>query len=159
VSEKTFMTPEGKKTLENELKKLLKIDRPAGIKAIEEARAHGDLSENAEYHAARERQAFMAGRISEIKNQLATAQVIDPSKMTFSKRITFGSTVTLVDEDSGKKTTYKIVGIDEADIKAGMISYKSPLARTLVNKEEGDVVEHRIKDHIKVYKITSVIYK
>ncbi len=132
-----FITTEGKKKLEIELKRLLEVDRPAVIDAIEEARAHGDLSENAEYAAARERQGFIEGRIAELKSKLASLQVLDPSKIKESK-IVFGATVTIQNLETGDISKYQIVGPDEADVSKGTISIMSPIARALIGKTEGD---------------------
>ncbi len=137
--QKVPMTPQGHRKLKEELEKLLKVDRPQNIKAIAEARAHGDLSENAEYHAAKEKQSFIAGRIQEIKSKLALAQVIDPTTISQDK-IAFGATVKLLDVDSDEEKKYMLVGPDESDIKQGRISIQSPIARSLIGKEEGDVV-------------------
>jgi transcription elongation factor GreA len=133
------MTVEGKRMLEEELKHLRSVERPAVIKAIEEARALGDLSEYAEYSAARERQSFIEGRIQEINAKLASAQVIDPTTIN-SDKVVFGATVVLSDQDSGKEVTYQIVGVDESDIKQNKVSVSSPLARALIGKKVGDEV-------------------
>jgi transcription elongation factor GreA len=140
---RTPMTLRGAEALRNELKRLKGEDRPRVIKAIAEARSHGDLSENAEYHAAREQQGFIEGRIGEIEAKLSTAEIIDPtaSSLANSNRVTFGATVDLEDQDDGKAITYQIVGEDEADIKTGRISITSPIARALVGKSAGDVVD------------------
>ena len=135
------MTVAGAERLKTELHRLKTVDRPAVIQAIAEARSHGDLSENAEYHAAREQQGFIEGRIQELEGKLGNAEIIDVTTMGKTGRVIFGSTVELEDEDSGAKVTYQIVGEDEADIKAGRISVGSPIARALVGKEAGDVVE------------------
>jgi transcription elongation factor GreA len=132
-----FITTEGKKKLEIELKRLLEVDRPAVIDAIEEARAHGDLSENAEYAAARERQSFIEGRIAELKSKLPSLQVLDPSQIKESK-IVFGATVTIQNLETGDISKYQIVGPDEADVSKGTISIMSPIARALIGKTEGD---------------------
>lgn len=133
------MTVEGKRMLDEELKRLKTVDRPAVIKAIEVARGHGDLSENADYSAAKERQGFIEGRIQELNSKLAMAQVIDPTTIK-SDKIVFGATVVIADQDSGKEVTYKIVGVDEADIKVNKISIGSPIARALIGKKAGDEV-------------------
>ena len=133
------ITPEGHRKLKDELEKLLKIERPMNIKAIAEARAHGDLSENAEYHAAKEKQSFIAGRIQELQSRLALSQVIDPASIS-QDRIAFGATVTLLDVDTDEEKKYMLVGPDESDIKQGRISIQSPIGRSLIGKEEGDVV-------------------
>ncbi len=137
--QKVPMTPTGHKKLKNELEKLLKVERPANVKAIAEARAHGDLSENAEYHAAKERQSFIEGRIQEINGKLALANVIDPSKITQDK-VAFGATVKLLDVDTDEEKKYMLVGPEEADIKDGKISIYSPIAKSLIGKKEGDEV-------------------
>ena len=140
---RTPMTLRGAEALRSELKRLKGEDRPRVIKAIAEARSHGDLSENAEYHAAREQQGFIEGRIGEIEAKLSTAEIIDPtaSSLANSNRVTFGATVDLEDQDDGKSISYQIVGEDEADIKTGRISITSPIARALVGKSAGDVVD------------------
>ena len=131
------MTFEGYKNLEAELKRLKTIERPEIIKAISEAREHGDLSENAEYHAAKEKQSFIEGRVAEIEDKLRRAQVIDVSKLS-GDRVQFGATITLADEETDEEISYQIVGIDEADVESGRISISSPLARALINKEVND---------------------
>jgi len=151
------MTAEGYQALDAELKRLKTEERPAIIAAIAEARGHGDLSENAEYHAAKERQAFIETRLAEIEDKIARAQVIDVSKLS-GKQVKFGATVTLVDEDTGGKAKYKIVGEDESDVKAGKISITSPIARALIGKEEGDVVEVMAPGGAKSYEIVKVKY-
>ncbi|HRK64048.1 MAG TPA: transcription elongation factor GreA [Terricaulis sp.] len=153
--EKIPMTAEGYQALDAELKRLKTEERPAVIQAIAEARAHGDLSENAEYHAAKERQAFIETRVAEIEDKIARSQVIDVSKLS-GKQVKFGATVNLVDEDSGEKSKYKIVGEDEADVKAGKVSITSPIARAMIGKEEGDVVEVMAPGGAKSYEIVKV---
>ncbi len=133
------ITPEGHRKLKDELEKLLKVERPTNIKAIAEARAHGDLSENAEYHAAKEKQSFIAGRIQELQSRLALSQVIDPASIS-QDRIAFGATVTLLDVETDEEKRYMLVGPDESDIKQGRISIQSPIGRSLIGKEAGDVV-------------------
>ena len=133
------LTARGAEKLRDELKRLKSVDRPTVIKAIAEARAHGDLKENAEYHAAREQQGFIEGRIKDIEGKLSHKQVIDASAVDARGKVIFGSTVVILDEGTDKETTYKIVGEDEADIKQGLISVSSPIARALIGKEEGDV--------------------
>ena len=155
--EKIPMTAEGYQALDAELKRLKTEERPAVIQAISEARSHGDLSENAEYHAAKERQAFIETRLAEIEDKIARAQVIDISKLS-GKQVKFGATVQLVDEDSGDKAKYKIVGEDEADVKAGKVSITSPIARAMIGKEEGDVVEVMAPGGAKSYEIVKVKY-
>ena len=135
------MTLRGAEALRNELRRLKTEDRPRVIKAIAEARSHGDLSENAEYHAAREQQGFIEGRIGEIEGKLSTAEIIDPTSMPDTGKVIFGVTVDLEDQDDGKSISYQIVGEDEADIKTGRISITSPIARALVGKSAGDVVD------------------
>jgi transcription elongation factor GreA len=134
------MTTEGAERLREELDRLRRVDRPRIVQAIAEARAHGDLKENAEYHAARDQQSFAEGRIQEIESKLSHVQIIDIAKIPEGDKVLFGVTVTIVDAGSGESKTYKIVGDDEADIKAGQISYQSPIARGLIGKEVGDVV-------------------
>ena len=153
--QKIPMTAEGHKALDEELKHLKSVERPAVIAAISEAREHGDLSENAEYHAAKERQGWIEGRVQELEDKLARAQVIDTSKMS-GDTVKFGATVTLVDEDTEAESAYKIVGEDEADVKAGKISLSSPIARALINKEVGDVVEVNAPGGTKSYEILKV---
>jgi transcription elongation factor GreA len=139
AEEKVPMTVLGKRMLDEELKNLMSVERPAVVKAIEIARGHGDLSENADYSAAKERQGFIEGRIQDINSKLARAQVIDPSAIKTDK-VVFGATVVLTDQESEKKVTYKIVGVDEADIKNGKIGITSPIARALIGKVAGDEV-------------------
>jgi len=136
---KVPLTKRGAEKLQAELQQLKTVDRPRIIKAIAEARAHGDLKENAEYHAAREQQSFAEGRIKEIEGKLSHAHVIDVASLDAGGKVVFGATVDLIDEDTGDEVTYQIVGEDEADIKAGLISVGSPIARALIGKEEGDV--------------------
>jgi transcription elongation factor GreA len=155
--EKIPMTAEGYTALDAELKRLKTEERPSVIQAIAEARAHGDLSENAEYHAAKERQAFIEGRLLELEDKIARAQIIDVSKLS-GKQVKFGATVNLLDEDSGQKSKYKIVGEDESDVGAGKISVTSPIARALIGKEEGDVVEVMAPGGAKSYEIVKVKY-
>jgi len=150
------MTRAGHAALDAELKQLKSVERPAVIKAIAEAREHGDLSENAEYHAAREKQSFIEGRIKELEGLLSLAEVIDPSKL--SGAIKFGATVELVDEDTDEEKTYQIVGEAEADIEKGLLNIKSPLARALIGKEEGDSVEVRTPGGEKSYEVLSIKY-
>ena len=151
------MTAEGYQALDAEHKRLKTIERPAVIQAIAEARAHGDLSENAEYHAAKDRQSFIEGRLLELEDKIARAQIIDVTKLS-GKQIKFGATVNLLDEDSGAKSKYKIVGEDESDVGAGKISVTSPIARALIGKEEGDVVEVMAPGGAKSYEIVKVKY-
>lgn len=153
---KTPMTVEGAESLRAELKKLKSEARPRVIKAIAEAREHGDLKENAEYHAAREEQGFIEGRIQEIEGKLAGAQVIDVKKIAPSGKVIFGVTVHLINADTEAEQTYRIVGDDEADLKQGKISVSSPIARALIGKEEGDVVTVQAPGGAAEYEIGSV---
>ena len=146
------MTAEGYEALDEELKRLKSIERPAVIAAISEARQHGDLSENAEYHAAKERQGWIEGRIAEIEDKISRAQVIDVSKLS-GKQVKFGATVTVVDEDTTDVARYQIVGEHEADVKRGRLSLTSPLARGMIGKEVGDVVEINTPGGVKSYEI------
>src|SRR5579862_4356072 len=150
--EKVPMTGEGYTVLDDELKRLKTQERPSVIAAIAEARAHGDLSENAEYHAAKERQGWIEGRIAEIEDKMARAQVIDVSKLSGS-HVKFGATVRVVDEDTEEEARYQIVGEHEADVKSGKISVTSPLARGMIGKEVGDVVEINTPAGVKAYEI------
>ena len=153
---RTPMTSRGAEALRAELKKLKSEARPNVIKAIAEARAHGDLSENAEYHAAREQQGFIEGRIAEVEAKLSTAEIIDPSTLPKDGRVVFGAVVDLEDQASGARLTYQIVGEDEADLKAGRISVTSPIARALVAKSEGDIVDVATPGGTKSYEIVAV---
>ncbi|MBJ7411642.1 MULTISPECIES: transcription elongation factor GreA [unclassified Phenylobacterium] len=153
--EKVPMTVEGYKALDEELKRLKTIERPAVIAAIAEARAHGDLSENAEYHAAKERQGWIEGQIADIEDRMARAQVIDVSKLSGSQ-VKFGATVSVVDEDTEEEARYQIVGEHEADVKSGRVSITSPIARAIIGKETGDVVEVMTPGGGKSYEITKV---
>ncbi|MAH93135.1 MULTISPECIES: transcription elongation factor GreA [Hyphomonas] len=152
------MTAEGHAALQSELKTLKSVERPNIIAAIAEARAHGDLSENAEYHAAKEKQSFIEGRIAEIDDKLARADVIDVSKLTGGK-VRFGATVTLIDVDTEEESTYKIVGEDEASVKDGKISITSPIARALIGKEEGDEAEVAAPSGARAYEVAKVEYR
>ncbi|MGA2564187.1 MAG: transcription elongation factor GreA [Steroidobacteraceae bacterium] len=152
------MTLRGAELLRTELKRLKSEERPRVIKAISEARSHGDLSENAEYHAAREQQGFIEGRIMEIETRLAAAQIIDVSKLPPTGRVVFGSTVELEDQDEGAAVTYQIVGEDEADIRAGRVSVTSPIARALIGRMSGDVVDVSAPGRTRSYEIVSVKY-
>ncbi len=151
------MTRAGFAALDEELKILKSEERPAVIRAIAEAREHGDLSENAEYHAAREKQSFIEGRIKELESILSRAEVIDPEKL--SGPVKFGATITLIDEDTEEEKTYQIVGEPEANIEAGKLNLKSPLARALIGKEEGDSVEVNTPGGGKSYEIVSITYR
>src|SRR6056297_634947 len=155
--EKIPMTRKGFAALEAELKHLKSEERPAIIRAISEAREHGDLSENAEYHSAKEKQSFIEGRIKELEGVISLAEVIDPAKL--SGAIKFGATVEVVDEDTDEEKTYQIVGEYEADIENGKLNMKSPLSRALIGKEEGDSVEVRTPGGVRSYEILSINYK
>ena len=146
------MTGEGYQALDDELKRLKTVERPAVIAAISEARSHGDLSENAEYHAAKERQGWIEGRIAEIEDKMARAQVIDVSKLS-GAQVKFGATVSVVDEDTEEQARYQIVGEHEANVRDGKISVTSPLARGMIGKEVGDVVEINTPGGVKAYEI------
>ena len=156
--EKIPMTAQGFQALETEIKHLKQVERPAIIKAISEARAHGDLSENAEYHSAKERQSFIEGRVLELEDKLSRAQVIDVSKLS-GKVVKFGATVTLVDEDTDQKSKYQIVGDLEADFAKGRISISSPLARALIGKTSGDTVEVNTPSGGRSYEVLKVEFK
>ncbi len=156
--QKIPMTAAGNQRLENELKHLKTVERAAVIKAIAEAREHGDLSENAEYHAAKERQGWIESRVLELEDKLRRAEIIDPSKLSGDK-IKFGATVVLADEDTDEEATYQIVGADESDIKAGLLSITSPLARALIGKGVGENVEVSTPGGHKGYEIVSVDYR
>ncbi|MGC2463437.1 MAG: transcription elongation factor GreA [Steroidobacteraceae bacterium] len=152
------MTLRGAEMLRAELKRLKSADRPRIIKAIAEARSHGDLSENAEYHAAREQQGFIEGRIMEIESRLAGAEIIDIASRPATGKVVFGATVELEDQDEGTAVTYQIVGEDEADIRGGRISITSPIARALIGKVQGEVVEVAAPGKTRSYEIVSVRY-
>jgi transcription elongation factor GreA len=156
---KVPLTSRGADLLRVELKRLKTVDRPRVIRAIAEARAHGDLRENAEYHAAKEQQGFIEGRIREIEGKLSHAQVIDVTRLNADGRVVFGSTVLLLDEDDETQITYQIVGDDEAEIREGRISYTSPIARALIGKREGDAVSVRTPAGDRNYEILEVMYK
>ena len=158
MNDKVPMTVRGSQMLMDELKKLKTEDRPRIIEAIAVAREHGDLKENAEYHAAREQQSFCEGRIKEIDGKLGVAVVIDVTKMNANGKVIFGTTVDLCDEETGDEITYQIVGEDEADIKANMISVNSPIARALIGKEEGDVAEVHTPGGTRSFEIVEVHY-
>ena len=153
--EKVPMTVAGYQVLDDELKRLKSIERPSVIAAISEARAHGDLSENAEYHAAKERQGWIEGQIAEIEDKISRAQVIDVSKLS-GNNVKFGATVTVVDEDTEEEGRYQVVGDHEADVKSGKISLSSPLSRAMIGKEVGDVVEVQTPGGVKAYEILKV---
>jgi transcription elongation factor GreA len=152
------ITKRGAEKLKAELHRLKTVDRPGVINAISDARAQGDLSENAEYEAAKDRQGFIEGRIQEIEGKLAAAQIIDPATVEAGGKVVFGATVELEEEDSGDKVTYQIVGEDEADLKEGLINISSPIARALIGKEEGDTAEVQAPGGIKHYEIVGVRY-
>src|SRR5579859_3441577 len=155
LMDKVPMTAEGYHALDEELKRLKTVERPAVIAAIGEARAHGDLSENAEYHAAKDRQGWIEGQIAEIEDKMARAQVIDVSKLS-GKQVKFGATVSVIDEDTEEKARYQIVGEHEADVRQGRVSITSPIARAMIGKESGDVVEVTTPGGVKAYEITKV---
>jgi transcription elongation factor GreA len=155
---KVPMTADGYNRLEEELRHLKSVERPAVIRAISEARDHGDISENAEYHAARERQSFIEGRVAELEDKIARAEVIDVSKLS-GKEVKFGATVTLLDEDTDEKASYQIVGQDEADIAARRLSVTSPLARALIGKHVGDTIEVTTPGGSKSYEIVKIAFK
>ena len=152
------LTTRGAQLLRDELKELKTVARPKVVAAIAEARAHGDLKENAEYHAAKEQQGFIEGRIKEIEGKLSHAHVIDVSKMSAHGKVIFGATVSISDEDDGSEIRYRIVGEDEADIKQGLISVSSPIARALIGREEGDLVEVQTPGGVRSYEILEVEY-
>ncbi len=153
------ITLRGAEKLKEELHRLKTIERPAVINAIAEARAQGDLSENAEYDAAKDRQGFIEGRIQEIESKLSMAQVIDPSSVNAGGKVVFGATVELEDEATGDTVTYQIVGEDEADLTLGLINVSSPIARALIGKEEGDVAEVQAPGGVRRYEIVAVAYR
>ncbi|HEY2753851.1 transcription elongation factor GreA [Phenylobacterium sp.] len=153
--EKVPMTAEGYHALDEELKRLKTVERPAVIAAIGEARLHGDLSENAEYHAAKDRQGWIEGQIAEIEDKMARAQVIDVSKLS-GTQVKFGATVSVIDEDTEEKARYQIVGEHEADVKKGRVSITSPIARAMIGKESGETVEVNTPGGVKAYEITKV---
>ena len=155
---KVPVTVRGHELLQEELKQLKSVARPNVIKAIAEARAHGDLKENAEYHAAKEQQGFIEGRIKEIEGKLSNLPVIDVTAVDARGKIIFGATVELLDEDTGKETVYRIVGEDEADIKTGLISFTSPIARALIGKNEGDIVSFSAPGGEKQFEVIEVQY-
>lgn len=152
------ITKIGAEKLKAELHQLKTVERPWVINAISDARAQGDLSENAEYEAAKDRQGFIEGRIQEIEGKLSVAQIIDPSEMDAGGKVVFGSTIELEDSDTGEKVTYQIVGEDEADIKFGRVNIGSPIARALIGKDEGDTAEVQAPGGVKSYEIVAVMY-
>jgi transcription elongation factor GreA len=155
---KVPMTIEGAERLKAELHRLRTTERPSVIQALAEARSHGDLSENADYDAAKERQGFIEGRIAEVESKLANAQVIDPASIDADGRVVFGATVDLEDSASGEKVTYRIVGDDEADIKHGKISVSSPIARALIGRSEGDTADVQAPGGVRHYDVLAVRY-
>ena len=152
------MTPRGQQALKDELKRLREVERPKNVRDIEEARAHGDLKENAEYHAAKERQGFIEGRSRDIESILAQAEVIDPAKLSGSK-VVFGATVKLSDVDSGDEVTYTVVGDHEADVKAGRIAVSAPLARAMIGRERGESVSLKTSKGMREYEIVEVRFE
>jgi len=152
------MTVRGAERVKAELHRLKTVERPAVIQAIADARAHGDLSENADYDAAKERQGFIEGRIAELESKIANAQVIDPASIDAEGRVVFGATVEIEDLDSGERVVYQIVGDDESDIKAGKVSINSPVARALIGKSEGDTAEVQAPGGVRAYEIVNVDY-
>lgn len=156
---KVPLTVAGAEALRAELHRLKTVERPSTVKAIAEARAQGDISENAEYDAAKERQGFIEGRIIELESKLSSAQIIDPKTLDDDGRVVFGVTVDLEEVESGDKTSYQIVGEDEADIKLGKVSFSSPLARAMIGKSSGDTIEVRAPGGVKEYEIVEVHYR
>ena len=157
MADRIPMTPRGQRKLRDELKRLREVERPKNVQDIEIARGHGDLSENAEYHAAKERQSFLEGRIRELEGTIALSEVIDPAKLSGS-RIVFGATVRLADADSGEEVVYRIVGDHEGDIKAGRIAISAPLARALIGREQGDTVSLRTGKGPREYQVQEVTF-
>lgn len=155
---KVPITVHGAERLQDELRNLKSVERPKVIEAIAEARAHGDLKENAEYHAARDQQSFIEGRIKDIESKLGNATIIDVTKIDANGKVVFGSTVVVADDDTGKEVTYQIVGNDEADIKLNKISISSPIARALIGKEEGDEVDVQTPGGLRSFEIVSIKY-
>lgn len=155
---KVPLTVAGAEKLRKELHRLKTVDRPRIIQAIAEARAHGDLSENAEYHAAKEQQGFTEGRIADLEAKLSNAQIIDPLTVNANGKVVFGATLDLLEESSKQEVTYQIVGDEEADINEGKISISSPIARALIGKEAGELVEVRVPDGIRQYEILNIRY-
>lgn len=158
MSEKTPMTKKGAEALRVELEHLKRVERPDVINAIAEARAHGDLKENAEYHAARERQSFLEGRIAELELKLSNCQEIDPATLNTDK-VVFGATVELFNLDTEEEVTYQIVGVDEADLNVGKISISSPIARALIGKKTGDEISVETPTNVSAYEITEICYQ
>ena len=153
------MTAKGSELLREELKKLKSVDRPDIITAIATAREFGDLKENAEYHAAKEKQSFIEGRINEIESKLSNSQVIDINKLSISNKVVFGSTVTLLNLDNDQIITYRIVGEDESDIENGLLSYKSPLSKAMIGKSTDDLVELQTSEMTQEFQVTDITYK
>jgi len=157
--DREIMTINGVELLREELKKLKSVDRPEIITAIATAREFGDLKENAEYHAAKEKQSFIEGRISEIESKLSNSEVIDITKLSLSNKVVFGSTVTILNLDNDQIITYKIVGEDESDIENGLLSYKSPLSRAMIGKSTDDLVELKTSEITQEFQVTGIKYK
>ena len=157
--DREIMTVKGSELLREELKKLKSVDRPDIITAIATAREFGDLKENAEYHAAKEKQSFIEGRISEIESKLSNSEVIDINKLSISNKVVFGSTVTLLNLDNDQIITYKIVGEDESDIENGLLSYKSPLSKAMIGKSTDDLVELKTPEINQDFQVTDITYK
>ena len=157
--DREIMTVKGAELLREELKKLKSVDRPEIITAIATAREFGDLKENAEYHAAKEKQSFIEGRISEIESKLSNSEVIDINKLSISNKVVFGSTVTLLNLDNDKIITYKIVGEDESDIENGLLSYKSPLSKAMIGKSTDDLVELKTPEINQDFQVTDITYE
>jgi len=156
--DRAVMTIRGAELLRDELKKLKSVDRPDIIKAIATAREFGDLKENAEYHAAKEKQSFIEGRISEVESKLSNSEIIDVTKMSISNKVVFGSTVTMLNLETDEIITYKIVGEDESDIENGLLSYKSPLSRAMIGKSEDDLVELKSPETTQNFQVTDISY-
>ena len=157
--DREIMTVKGAELLREELKKLKSVDRPEIITAIATAREFGDLKENAEYHAAKEKQSFIEGRISEIESKLSNSEVIDIKKLSISNKVVFGSTVTLLNLDNDQIITYKIVGEDESSIENGLLSYKSPLSKAMIGKSTDDLVELKTSEMTQEFQVTDITYK
>ena len=157
--DREIMTAKGAELLREELKKLKSVDRPEIITAIATAREFGDLKENAEYHAAKEKQSFIEGRISEIESKLSNSEIIDISKLSISNKVVFGSTVTLLNLDNDQIITYKIVGEDESDIENGLLSYKSPLSKAMIGKSTDDLVELKTPEINQDFQVTDITYE
>ena len=159
MSDKVPLTAKGANLLQKELKRLKSHERPAVIRAIAEARAHGDLKENAEYHAAKDQQGFIEGRIKDIDGKLSNAQIIDIRELPYTGKVVFGATVVLFDLAGDKEVRYQVVGEDEANVKQGLISYTSPLVRAMIGRSEGDEIEIDVPDGAKQFEILEVIYE